>query len=85
MRYGKAFEFDEDGMIIKKQKSGNGRECYGEHFKDGKLYYLGMFTTASEARLAYVIKAMELFGEYASSQIKLEYKLYKEWGCNYTI
>jgi hypothetical protein len=32
----------------------------------GKSHYLGLFATASEARAAYLAKASELFGEFAS-------------------
>lgn len=34
--------------------------------KDGRNYYLGRFQTAEAARAAYLVKAREFFGEFAS-------------------
>ena len=40
--------------------------CVAQIAKDGVKYYLGVFYTAEEAHQAYVVKAKELFGEFAN-------------------
>lgn len=51
------------GVGFKKDRKTN--PYVAQIMQNGKMHYLGVFPTAEEAHLAYKIKAIELYGEFA--------------------